>query len=114
MATVLVVEDDKDVLDVICEAVAQAGHQAHCVSTAAEARGQIVAGGCDLVLADVRLTDGSGIDLANEAMQSGRKVLLVTGHPDVMRQLDALGLPYVAKPFRLEALEERTRRALAP
>jgi DNA-binding response OmpR family regulator len=66
------------------------------------------------MIADVRLADGSGFDLANEAAQGGRKALLVTGHPDAMRQLDALGLPYVAKPFRLDALAERIRRALAP
>jgi DNA-binding response OmpR family regulator len=114
MATVLVVEDDESVLKVICEAVAQAGHDARCVATAAEARAQLASGGCDLVIADVRLPDGSGIDLASEAAQAGRKTLLVTGHPDVMRQLDALGLPYVAKPFQLDVLEARIRRALAP
>jgi DNA-binding response OmpR family regulator len=113
MATVLVVEDDQSVLQFICEAVAQAGHDARCVSSAAAARGQLASGGCDLLVADVNLADGSGIDLADEARRSGMKVLLVTGHPDAMRRLDALGLPYMAKPFRLEALERRIRRALA-
>jgi DNA-binding response OmpR family regulator len=114
MATVLVVEDDESVLKVICEAVAQAGHDAHCVSTAAEARDQLASGGCDLIVADVRLAGGSGLDLADEARRAGKKALLVTGHPDVMRQLDSLGLSYVAKPFRLDELEQRILRALGP
>ncbi len=51
----------------------------------------------DLVLLDVRLADGSGIDVARAAKARGVEVLFVTG--DCPAEARALGAGWLAKPY---------------
>lgn len=56
----------------------------------------------DLVLVDVRLADGSGVDVAQAAREASVPVLFVTGHcpPEAM----ALATGWLAKPYQLRDL----------
>lgn len=68
------------------------------VDRVADAVGLIAAGhGIDLVMVDVALTDGSGIDVARAAQQSGVPVLFVTGHCSA--DMAALAIGCLSKPF---------------
>jgi DNA-binding response OmpR family regulator len=114
MAAVLVVEDDPDVLALLCDAIAAAGHAVECVGTYAEGGDRLSAGTFDLVVANARLPDGSGIDLADKAMQQGAKAMIVTGHPDAMQVLAAQGRAFVRKPFRLDEMVREIERLVGP
>jgi DNA-binding response OmpR family regulator len=114
MAAVLVVEDDPDVLALLCDAIATAGHAVECVGTYAEGDDRLSSRGFDLVIANARLPDGSGIDLADKAMQQGAKATVVTGDPDAMQLLTAQGRAFIRKPFRLDQVLREVERLVGP
>ena len=65
----------------------------------------IAAGGIDLVLADVRLSDGgTGIDVARAAKEKGVPLLFVSGTCPVEAQQLAVGC--LAKPYNPRALTD--------
>jgi DNA-binding response OmpR family regulator len=67
------------------------------VDTVADAIAAIAAIDIDLVLADVNLSDGNGIDVAHAARAKGVSVLFVTGTCPIEAQ--ALSLGCLAKPY---------------
>lgn len=70
------------------------------VDRVADALAVIGVGGIDLVLADVHLSDGSGLDVARAAQAAGVPVLFVTGNfPDEATTLAAgcLQKPYTQR-----------------
>jgi len=77
----LLVEDDEDCrlsLSMLLQAV---GHQVTAVATCADARARLQTERYALVLLDVRLRDGSGLDLipAVRALHPAAKVVIVSG-----------------------------------
>ncbi|CAH2806232.1 MAG: hypothetical protein CBARDCOR_6319 [uncultured Caballeronia sp.] len=110
-ARVLVVEDDPEVRDTAVTQFAALGAQAHAVCTSADAmRWLDEHGPVTLVLSDISLgTGGSGIALAARLTQRwpGQRVALTSGLPPEVHQVDPEWqpeLPFIAKPFDLEAL----------
>jgi DNA-binding response OmpR family regulator len=110
--TILVVEDESQVRDVVAQMLRRAGYAVVAAATGAEAeavcRGH--PGALDLLLVDVGLPDASGTDLARRlrALRPAAQVLLTSG--------DALGVgawPCLAKPFRPAALVQKVREVLA-
>lgn len=70
------------------------------VDRVAEAIAVIARGGLDLVLADVDLADGSGVEVARAAQAQALPVLFVTGNCPVGAEALAVGClakPYAAK-----------------
>ena len=104
MARILLAEDYPDVRAFLCQAIEEAGHSPVCVATVGEARRELASGNYDLVIADVRMPDGSGYTLAEEAAGLGIKTIIITGHPDEMLLLDLRKVLHLRKPFRLNAL----------
>ena len=77
MARILLIEDDLDMCHVMEHALIDGGH-------AVEATGRVIAGFVllgshpfDLVVTDVRLPDGSGIEVADRAREKGIPTLIV-------------------------------------
>lgn len=67
------------------------------VDSVAEALAWIEGGEIDLVLVDVQLSDGSGVDVAHAAKALGIEALFVTGDCPVEAQVLAAG--WLAKPY---------------
>jgi DNA-binding response OmpR family regulator len=67
------------------------------VDTVADALASIAARPIDLVLADVNLSDGNGIDVAHAAQAKGIPVLFVTGTCPIEAQAVSVGC--LAKPY---------------
>lgn len=109
---VLIVDDDPDVLDVLGSCVAQREHDAVTVSTMREARAALANERFDVLVADVLLPDGDGIELLNEVVRrhAGMRVVVVTGGgnyfgPGFFRPIaEALGAIVLQKPFDPAAL----------
>ncbi|CAH2787400.1 MAG: hypothetical protein CBARDMAM_2275 [uncultured Caballeronia sp.] len=108
---VLVVEDDPEVRDTAVTQFAALGAQADAVGTSADAmRWLDEHGPVTLVLSDISLgTGGSGIALAAKLTQRwpGQRMALTSGLPPEVHQVHPEWqpeLPFIAKPFDLEAL----------
>ncbi|GLY49482.1 response regulator transcription factor [Lentzea sp. NBRC 102530] len=114
---VLVVEDDDRVARGLLTALRHAGYEVHRVATAADA---LRAAPADVVLLDLGLPDGDGLDVLRELRhRPGTAVITVTARGEERERV--LGLragadDYVVKPFgtsellaRIEAVLRRTR-----
>jgi DNA-binding response OmpR family regulator len=103
MASILLVEDRDDVRELLKETILLVGHDLKCARTWVDGLRALAAGTHDVLVADVRLPDGSGHDLARRALARGQKAVLITGHPDEMRKAPP-EIIYLHKPFLMRAL----------
>lgn len=115
---ILVVDDDDAMREMMALALAKEGYR---VDTAGSATDGIAAVGetrFDLVIADIYLGDGTGLDLvgAIEAQHTETRMILVTARGSVETATFARShgvFDYLAKPFELEHLIGRVHTALA-
>jgi DNA-binding response OmpR family regulator len=111
MAAILVIEDDAAIAEMLRTALEEAGHRATVVHGLEAARAVLAS--ADLVIADIGLPDGSGLDIARDAAALRIPVLLTTGHPGRMAELDEERRAYLRKPFRVRDLHQRVAQLLA-
>jgi two-component system, NtrC family, response regulator HydG len=98
----LVVDDDRGFALGLTRLVAAEGFEVVSAHTLAEARAQMALRAPDIVLADLRLPDGSGADLL-EGLEgtSVPELVLITGHASVETAVDVLrrgAVDYLTKP----------------
>ena len=111
--TILVVEDEAVLLDVVAAELADAGFRVLCAANAEEADGMLGAGaGIDLLFTDIRLPGRlDGWDLAERAraLNPALPVIYVTGYSaEAPRQVSASVL--VMKPYRPSAIVRVARQ----
>lgn len=116
MATILVVDDDRTLCDLLTYALKQDGHETLLASTGREALHCLHGGRIDLVLADVAVLAADGLALLGSSRVSPRLgvVLLAEGatDEDVAAGLAAGADDYVVKPFHMRVLMHRIRAVL--
>lgn len=114
----LVVDDDLEVLKVLAELVEREGFAVTCAPTLKQAREAIAATTPDIVLIDIRLPDGSGLELLDGLGPAAPEVVLITGQASVETAVDALrrgAADYLTKPVdfpRLKAMLGTLARTL--
>jgi adenylate cyclase len=114
--TILVLDDDPDILDEIAEALVDEGFDVLTVSTAAEL--WVAAGkqAIDLFILDLMLKGESGLNIAKELRgKSEVGIVIVTGNSgetDRILGLDVGADDYVTKPFSPLELTARVRSVL--
>src|SRR4030042_3602397 len=84
MATVLIIDDDKLIRDLIANVVTQLGHSSFYAHTLEEGLRKAQAEPFDIVFIDVRLPDGSGLDIIPNirAAPSSPEIIVITGLGD--------------------------------
>ena len=114
MKRILLVEDDPDLRLLLEHVLLGAGYEVDTAATVADAHTRLDDADYDLVLADGRLEDGTGMMVADRATEAGSKALIITGYAfDLPReQLDRY--EYLLKPVRPSELLEAVERALHP
>jgi len=118
--TVLVVEDDESVRDLICNILEHSGYTVLEAKSAAFALALAQQHPTiDLVLTDVVMPEMNGPAMAKklEEMKPGLKVLFMSGYAGsfaAARGLLAEGTPLLQKPFTKNVLLKRLREALEP
>jgi DNA-binding response OmpR family regulator len=110
---ILVVEDDEVVRSAVARALRADGHAVTTARDLAAAR-ECVAGGMDLIVLDLRLPDGYGLELCRELRSHGSSapILVLTALSAVARRvegLDAGADDFLAKPFAVSELRARVR-----
>jgi DNA-binding NtrC family response regulator len=114
MATVLYVDDDDALRDVVRTWLERSGHVVHTADGIASAKARVAAHEFDGAFVDVWLHDGTGFELhgwlESHAPALARHVVFVTGNivegaDEAGRRLRALGQPVLAKPFGLRELD---------
>ncbi len=113
MGTVLLVEDRDDVRTLIRDAIQGAGYELECATTWAEGWRMLTARQPDLLVADVRLPDGSGRDLARRAVAFGKRAVLITGHPNEVRRAQP-EITYLRKPFLMRTILKAIEEHIGP
>lgn len=122
----LLVEDSTRLAALLGEAVREAGWRLDAVNTLAEAEAAIAATDFDLILLDLGLPDGDGLDLLRAIRRAAdaTPVLIITARGSVEERiagLDAGADDYLVKPFhhreflaRCRAMLRRSPTALQP
>ena len=110
---ILYVEDSDLVRETFAELLATAGRQVVCVADGAGAREALREQNVNLLMTDINLPDGSGLDVAREALRQNPRlpVIVCSGHDlrDVARSLGPTAHP-LKKPFELDELEALVER----
>ena len=113
---VLIVEDEPSYVDALSIGLVGEGFVVTAASTIADARTQFAAVKPDILLLDVMLPDGSGIDFCRELRAtSAVPIIMVTARSeevDVILGLEFGASDYVTKPYRLRELIARIRAVL--
>jgi CheY-like chemotaxis protein len=105
-ATILVVEDNDAVRELIKRALAPGGSRLLVAGSAAEAAAAAAGTHLDLLLTDVGLPDGRGTDLAARlrAERPGLRVIYITGWHEHIALDDVPDALLLRKPFELAEL----------
>lgn len=109
MAEVLIVDDDQMLCDMVSRKLCNLGHTATAASSLKE--GLTVAQGAlfDLVLLDVRLPDGSGLEEINtfKSLRSQPEILIITGEGDAdgaKMAIETGAWDYIEKPLSMREI----------
>ncbi len=115
-SVILVVEDELSYQDALNVGLTVEGFVVVSATTLAEARELVASTKPDLILLDVMLPDGSGIDFCREIYDNTRTpVIMVSARSsevDIVLGLEIGAADYVTKPFRLRELIARMRAVL--
>jgi two-component system response regulator PilR (NtrC family) len=110
---ILIVDDEADIVDEVCGFLNRRAHEAVGVTGVAAARGMLDgARSFDVVLTDMRMPDGSGVDVVRACRglaASQPKVVVMTGEAgqtDIETAIGEGALRVLSKPLSLRQLVE--------
>lgn len=112
---VLVIDDEPALRQVLAGAVAKAGYSVDQAASAMEAAAKLERGDVDVALCDIKMPDGSGIDLLRNSRTSGidTTFIMVTGFASLETAVEALragAFDYVIKPVHNVQMLHRLRQ----
>ena len=115
--TVLVADDDRTIRTVLTQALTRAGCKVHATSSLMTLQRWIEEGKGDLVITDVIMPDGNGIEALPRISQlrPGLPVIVISAQNTIMTAIQATeaeAWDYLPKPFDLPDLMKRAARAL--
>jgi two-component system response regulator PilR (NtrC family) len=116
-ARVLIVDDEKDLLDLLEIALMRMGLVVGRADTVAEALRQLDSGRYQLCLTDMRLPDGSGLEVVRHvaARHPEVPVAVITAHGNMENAIAVLkagAFDYLSKPVALDQLRALVKSAL--
>jgi two-component system, OmpR family, phosphate regulon response regulator PhoB len=119
MPSVLVVEDDMGIQELLRFTLEQAGYETHCADSAETAQGELKNLLPDLVIVDWMLPAMSGLQLARQLRSEARTrhlpIIMVTARgeePDRVAGLEEGADDYIVKPFSPKELVARVHAVL--
>ncbi|MGC8202391.1 response regulator [Aliiroseovarius sp. PTFE2010] len=115
--TVLVADDDRTIRTVLTQALTRAGCKVHATSSLVTLMRWVDEGKGDLVISDVIMPDGNGLDQLPQIAERrpGLPVIVISAQNTIMTAIQAAeadAFDYLPKPFDLPDLMKRASRAL--
>jgi two-component system nitrogen regulation response regulator GlnG len=115
--TVLVADDDRTIRTVLTQALTRAGCKVHATSSLMTLMRWVEEGKGDLVISDVIMPDGNGLDALPRIskMRPGLPVIVISAQNTIMTAIQAAeaeAFDYLPKPFDLPDLMKRSSKAL--
>lgn len=115
---ILVIDDDAAIRTVVGQALKRDGHRVTTAATIAEAEVQLAATPPDVLISDVVLPDGNGLDLVDRVVraQPGLPVIILSAQNTLttaVRATEVGAFDYLPKPFDLDVLSRTVQSALA-
>ena len=113
----LVVDDERDIRELLVLTLGRMGLRVDTAADLTSARAQLAQGSYDLCLTDMRLPDGSGLDLIAHiaARYADTPVAMITAYGNVEAAVNALkagAFDFVTKPVDLTVLRRLVQHAL--
>ncbi len=115
--SILIVDDEQVVRDSLVHWFTEEGYEVEPADSATTALSKLAGGGCDLVIADIRMPGMDGMELLEKirAEQLDTVVIVMTGYASVETAVRALkhgAFDYITKPFDPDDLSVVVRNAL--
>jgi len=115
--TILVADDDRTIRTVLTQALTRAGCKVHATSSLVTLMRWVEEGKGDLVISDVVMPDGNGLDQLPKIAQErpGLPVIVISAQNTIMTAIQAAeadAFDYLPKPFDLPDLLKRASKAL--
>ena len=118
MPHALLVDDDADAAETMAMLIASEGFTVATAGTLRDARRQLALQEPDIVLLDLMLPDGSGMELFQDAKSlPNAELVLITGHASLDTSIQAFRLgaaDYLVKPMSLKQLQGVLSRVTRP
>jgi len=116
-ARLLVVDDEQSIRDFLRLLFEEEGYRVSAAGSVAEAREQISRQDFDLILSDILMPDGNGLELLAETrrVQPQAAVIMMTAYTSNKSAIEAMKLgafSYLSKPFEVEELKVVVGKAL--
>ncbi len=116
-ARILIVDDEPDLVELVALTLERMGLRHGSAGTLRDAQKQLLAEGYDLVLCDMRLPDGDGLELLTwlQMRRPGLACAVITAHGNIETAVKALKLgafDFLSKPLDLGALRRLITSAL--
>ncbi|MFQ5520720.1 MAG: response regulator, partial [Candidatus Methylomirabilia bacterium] len=119
--TILVVEDEEEMADLLAEILSADGHQVETAGDGAMALDSLRERTYEVILCDIRMPelDGPGLYRELERRHPGlrERVIFITGdelRPETREFLEATGAPRLGKPFDQEEVRRAIKQVLRP
>ena len=119
MATILVIDDELGIRDLLFEVLNDEGHTVELAENAAQARSARLRREFDLVLLDIWMPDTDGVTLLKEWRGAGlltMPVIMMSGHATIETAVEATRIgahSFLEKPITLQKLFRAINHALA-
>ena len=116
-ARLLVVDDEQSMQEFLRLLLESAGYEVSVASSMKEGESRFRAGGIDLVLSDIIMPDGSGLELLKAIKEHDARaaVIMMTAYASTKTAIEAMKLgayDYVSKPFDVDELQLLVQKAL--
>ncbi|HYG63133.1 MAG TPA: sigma-54 dependent transcriptional regulator [Thermoanaerobaculia bacterium] len=116
-ARLLIVDDEQSLVEFLSLLFLGEGYEVDTASSAEEARRALEGRSFDLVLCDILMPDGNGLDLLKEikAANGNTAVIMMTAYTSTKSAIEAMKLgayDYISKPFDVEELKVLAQKAL--
>ena len=117
MLSVLIVEDDITFSLMLTTWLGKKGFEVKALSSVSDAKRQIESVSYDLILSDLRLPDGDGIDLLKWVKEkyASLPLIMMTSYAEIQTAVQAIKLgasDYIAKPLNPEELLSKIREVV--
>src|SRR5690242_16889283 len=113
MKHILLLEDDRSVVDLLSTLLEEDGYYVSSTSRVADEKQILQKTKVDL-LADIVLPDGTAFAAIDEAKRQNIACLLMTGSWPHMAQLEANGELHLTKPFKLKDFTSQVPQRIGP